>query len=1073
MMTLPRFLRIVSSSLFILLLFACAVAGQTETATISGLVTDRTAAAVSGAEVRLQSVERGTVTMTTTNDAGIYVFPSVQPGQYQISIQKQGFKQVDLLGLIVNVQDHIEQNFRLEVGSISESVTVEGGVSLINTESAAVSTVVDQTYIRNMPLNGRSFQSLILLTPGIVTNSPQQSSTVGGNGEFSVNGQRTESNYYTVDGVNANTGVFPGDTGPGNSGSVTSATALGSTQSLVSIDALQEFRIQTSTYSAEYGRNPGGQFSFVTRSGTNQWHGTAFNYLRNDYFDANNWFNNYFGQREPPLRQNDFGGTLGGPIDIPGLYNGKDKTFFFFSYEGLRLRQPQASTLNQVPDAYLRTCAPAPLQPVLNAFPQPSVSSPPPDCTNPDPGNGLAAFVGTWSNPSSLDAYGIRFDHSFGGKLGVFFRFSDTPSNATARLTGGGSTGGTPSVLQAFDYLSRTYTFGATSALSTRLNNEFRLNYSSNLSRLADSIDGFGGAQPVDLAKLQGISQSAYSVMVNFLFRATISQKNFSGLQKQWNILDSASASLGRHQLKFGIDWRRSAPVEAVGSPRLFYLFFTKGAAQTNSPNILSAQNNSTVYPLYTNFSAFVQDEWKITQRLNLSMGVRWEVNPPPSVTQGLLPYTVQGSANLGTLTLAPQGTPLWKTAWYNFAPRLGAAWVLGNAKGYETVVRGGGGLFFDTGQQLGSDGFLGPGFSAFKRLSGATAAFPISNAQIPVIVQPPAPPFGAVYVYPLRFQLPYTLEWNAAVEQALGASQTLSLAYVGSHAARLLEVSQVDVSSLNPSFSTVVFDRNGLTADYHALQVQFKRRLSHGLTALGAYTWGHAIDYGSYNAALPYQRASSDYDVRHNFSAAFSYDLPNALQSRIASVVLHHWGLDGRFTARTGFPVFLNGDPTINPATGQAVNGGLDLVSGQPFYLYGANCASVLQGLGDLAPGQGCPGNRAINPNAFTSPACDPNTGVCAVGTAPRNLVRGFGAWQMDIAVRRDFPIHERLKLQFRAEAFNAFNHPNFGQIDPNIFDPTFGQAISTLNGSLGTLNSLYQMGGPRSMQFALKLVY
>src|SRR6266436_5288955 len=180
MMTLSRFLRVVSPSLFIVLGFACAVVGQTETATVSGLVTDRTGAAVSGAEVRLQSVERGTVTTTTTNDPGIYVFPSVHPGQYQISIQKQGFKQVDLLGLIVNVQDHIEQNFRLEVGSVAESVTVEGGVSLINTESASVSTVVDQAYVKNMPLNGRSFQDLILLTPGVVTQTSQPQGLASG-----------------------------------------------------------------------------------------------------------------------------------------------------------------------------------------------------------------------------------------------------------------------------------------------------------------------------------------------------------------------------------------------------------------------------------------------------------------------------------------------------------------------------------------------------------------------------------------------------------------------------------------------------------------------------------------------------------------------------------------------------------------------------------------------------------------------------------------------------------------------------------------------------------------------------
>src|SRR6267143_1491761 len=238
MMTLPRFLRIVSSPLFMVLWFACDVVGQTETATVSGLVTDRTAAAVSGAEVRLQSVERGTVTTTTTNNAGIYVFPSVQPGQYQISIQKQGFKQVDLLGLVVNVQDQIEQNFRLEVGSVAESVTVEAAASMINTTDATVSTVVDRQFAENLPLNGRSFQTLIQLTPGVVLTAANQVEQ----GQFSVNGQRADANYFTVDGVSANFGANANILNQSAGGTQPAFAVTGGTNSLVSVDALQEFR---------------------------------------------------------------------------------------------------------------------------------------------------------------------------------------------------------------------------------------------------------------------------------------------------------------------------------------------------------------------------------------------------------------------------------------------------------------------------------------------------------------------------------------------------------------------------------------------------------------------------------------------------------------------------------------------------------------------------------------------------------------------------------------------------------------------------------------------------------------
>jgi len=270
MMTLSRFLRVVSPSLFIVLGFACAAVGQTETATVSGLVTDRSGATVPGAEVRLQSVERGIVTTTTTNGAGIYVFPSVRPGQFQISVHKAGFRQVDLLGLIVNVQDHIEQNFHLEIGSVAESVTVEAGAPLINTTDAAVSTVVDRQFAENLPLNGRSFQTLIQLTPGVVLTQSNNFDS----GQFSVNGQRAASNYWMVDGVSANIGVGSITPGNGFGGALGSFSAFGGTNSLVSVDAMQEFRIQTSTYAPEFGRTPGGQISIVTRSGTSQFHGT-------------------------------------------------------------------------------------------------------------------------------------------------------------------------------------------------------------------------------------------------------------------------------------------------------------------------------------------------------------------------------------------------------------------------------------------------------------------------------------------------------------------------------------------------------------------------------------------------------------------------------------------------------------------------------------------------------------------------------------------------------------------------------------------------------------------------------
>jgi hypothetical protein len=1039
----------------VLLLLPGSFLAQSPYASVVGIVFDPDSKTIPGAEIIVVNDVTRVQYQTKTNNDGIYAVPNLPPGPYRVQVSKVGFKTIIKPDIVLNVQDSLSVNFTLPIGATSVTVTVEGGAPLINTQSAAVSTVVDRNFVENMPLNGRSFQDLILLTPGIVTNSPQATSFVGYSGEFSVNGQRTESNYYSVDGVSANTGTFPIGFHVSMAGALPTSTALGTTQGLVPVDALQEFRVQSSSYSAEYGRDAGGQFSFVTRSGTNQWHGSVFEYLRNDIFDANDWFNNYLDQSKPALRQNDFGGTLGGRLKIPGLYDGKDKTFFFFSYEGLRLLQPQASTISYVPTVALRASAVGAMQAVLNAFPLPYCPPNAPGCTE-DLGNGLGDAAGTWSNPSSIDSYGLRLDHVVNARLKLFFRFADTRSTADARSTLVASN------VQSSSFHSRAYTSGVTILGSSMISDELRVNYSSNRGTAATQIDSFGGAVAVDLAQLQGIDTQANpfsGVSVGFIlpgYTTLLSQSNARSLQRQWNVTDNVNVLHDRHQLKFGMDYRRLTPVNANYNPNVSYYFFSASSIQANSTDFGSVEANSVAHPLYTNFSAFAQDEWKIRPRLNISMGVRWDVNPAPGVTQGLLPYTVAGADNFATMTLAPQGTALWSTTWYNFAPRLGAAYVLRNTPGHETVLRGGGGVFFDSGQQDASIGYYGPGLSAtqnFGGLFGSASPFPAPLSQFtPPLVNPPVPPYGIVYAFPPHRQLPYTIQWNAAMQQALGRSQTVTVSYVGAHAGRLLEQNQVNVQPFNANFTdSVLFLRNGLTSDYDALQIQFQRKLNQDLQALASYTWSHCLDYGSQDLALPYQRGNCDFDVRHNLSAALTYDLPHIRGSQFSRAVLGHWGMDARFSIRTGFPVTLQGQSVVDPATGNIYNAGLNIVPGQPPYLDGPQY----------------PGGRSINAAAFVAPAAG------ELGNAPRNFVWGFGAWQTDFAVRREIPIHERLKLQFRAEAFNVFNHANFGTINTTFGNAQFGQATQTLSTSLGVLSPLYQAGGPRSVQLALRMTF
>jgi len=339
---------------------ACVISGasvlhaQSTNASVAGRVTDQSGGVIVGATLAAIGAETNLRHATTTNDVGEYVLPNVPPGPYRIEVEKPGFKKVIKPEVIVHVQDALAVDFELSVGTLSDAVTVEAGAPLVNTQSAAVSTVVDRTFIGNVPLNGRSLQTLITLTPGVVvTPTPFDDQ-----GQFSVNGQRANANYFTVDGVSANigvTGYFPLVQTAG--GTLPALSAAGGTNSLVSVDATQEFRVQTSTFAPEFGRTPGGQISIVTRSGTNQFHATAFEYFRTTSLDANDWFSERDHLAKPEQRQNDFGGVFGGPIV-------KDQTFFFYSYEGLRLHQP-ATQETAVPDIASRQNAPTAIQPYL------------------------------------------------------------------------------------------------------------------------------------------------------------------------------------------------------------------------------------------------------------------------------------------------------------------------------------------------------------------------------------------------------------------------------------------------------------------------------------------------------------------------------------------------------------------------------------------------------------------------------------------------------------------------------------------------------------------------------------
>jgi hypothetical protein len=1045
------------------------VLAQTESATITGQVTDATKARVPNAHIAVINTSTNVRAEGRTDSAGSYVIPGLKPGPYRVEVEKQGFKSIVETGLVLHVQDTVQLNYELAIGSASESITVEGGGVNMNTTDAAVSTVIDRQFVENMPLNGRSLQDLEALVPGVViVGANGGSGGVGQSGEITVNGQRTEANSFSVDGVSTNVGTSPGDTGGAGFGGGTPAeTALGTTQSMVSVDALQEFRATTSTYSAEYGRTPGGQFSFTTRSGTNDWHGAAFDYFRNEALDANNWFNDAVTPQVPKEkeRQNDFGGTLGGPIRIPHLYNGKDKTFFFFSYEGLRLWTPEGLRTGSVPDQTLRQEAPIALQPILNAFPLPNKGE---DGLN----DGLGIYQVNVSSPSSIDSVSVRVDHNFSDKFKIFGRYSSTPS-VTSNVS--------QAVVDNAIINNRLVTLGATNLITSAQSNEFRFNITQVNSNLTETSTSLGGATPFDLTTLPGPNGSTLSPVGSFISfslvfggQAGISVGKNTNAQRQYNVTDTYSWMLGRHSLKFGMDWRRLATYTTPILTEETALFPSEAAVLSNnvgSSGFIGAAyaSPSPVEPLYKNFSAFAQDEWKATTRLSLSLGLRWDVNPAPTNLAGPSPYTLNQITDLNTAQLAPADTPLWKTDWHGFAPRLGGAYQLRRTPGGETVVRAGFGVFYDMGNATGSNGFNGIGFQSFVPFTNVS--FPLTSAQVTLPPPSVAAPYNStVQAFDPNLELPYTLQWNVSLEQALGSKQALTVSYVGSAGRHLLETYVVFPSS-NPNFGEgggngAIITKNGPTSDYNALQVQFQRTLSHGLQTLASYTYSHSIDDASSNFNLSdlLESASSDFDIRHNFQAALTYDVPGEYSNPIAAKLLEHWAVDTRVTARSALPVDVVGRQYfVDSATSGRVNLHPNLVAGEPLYLYRSQY----------------PGGRIINYNAFTVPVSGP--GYDTEGDTPRNYARGFGAVQMNFAVRREFPIHEKLRLQFRVEAFNLFNHPAFSDINGSWYagpwNPQilygFGGAGQTLNNSLNGLSALYQTGGPRSLQIALKLIF
>lgn len=1080
----PRF------SLFVLLVlglvFSLPLFSQTENATISGTITDQTGAIVTGAAVKLTNVETGITATTNSNNSGLYVFPTVRPSHYRMTVDKAGFRQVILTDLTVNVQDTLGRNFSLKIGAVGESVTVNGGdVGTINTESATVSTVVDQQFVENMPLNGRSFQELMYLTPGATF---LVSGGAAVNAGFYENGQRSTSNYFMIDGVSANIGT----TGIGNAPGATNGTSLGTdangnTNGLVSLDAMQEFRIQTSTFAPEFGRTVGGQVSITTKSGANHWHGTAFEDLRNNIFDARNTFN-VAPAPKPAEHMNDFGGTFSGPV-------WKDHTFFFFSFEKDILLQPQ------VAQGYFLTAASrafvAPVwQPYLNASPLLPASAPTVDPYSGNPVTCVASAtqpcfqelnVGQ-SYPSDSTAISLRLDQNLTKKLTVFGRIDHAPSYSTYINFNTTYPSNTD---------NDTVTVGATYAISPTMANDLRFNWSrSHNYGTGITTSAYGATVPPAGTPWypagSGWNNGNASSTIGFGagdFGGSVVQVSAGGVggqsQRQWNIVDSLSKVVGAHQLKFGVDWRRMQPTRGYGS-----FFFSSSGTWADLVNGMLDETAFTAQKELTystdNWSFYGQDTWKLTPKLTLTYGLRWDINPAPVTrTSGLPVYAIDGVFNSNPLALVQR--PLWNTQWNAFAPRIGAAYLLTP----KTVLRGGFGLFND----LGFGSVLGNG----EPYSANALTYLVDNngnGTIPFNLNLPSsdpnyfayqvPPFtttldssslGIQAVDP-NLKTPFSLQWNAAVERQLGKNQTITASYVGQDGRRLMYGTNVN---MNGAYGFANMNKG--YSHYNSLQFSYMARMTHGLQAMVNYTRSRSSDVTSFiispiayvnvqSIVLPPQ-SPSDFDIPNNIQAMVSYSVPKPTWGGTAAKwILGGWGLDGLYHYQSGFPISVTVSapvPGILPNPYALLKA--DRVPGQPIWI-------------PAPAGSYQPAGKVLNPNAFAYPANGEYW-----GTSGRNQIRSpYGMNETDMSLRRQFNITERVKLSLRMQFFNLFNHPMFlPSLAPSTFwgrcstpttcrqFPAFGKLHpgGTLNQSGYGQTGVYAPGNNRTGQVSLKLTF
>jgi hypothetical protein len=1016
--------------LLALVLSVCAMMAQS-TSTIQGIVADPSGAAVPNATITVRNVATGEERSFTTDESGLYAVPSLPVGRYSVTAKAAGLQTTTVNNVVLEVSRVVQEDFHLAVAAATESVEIVATAPVINTANTAVGTTVDQRTVQEIPLNGRHFVDLGLLTAGTV--APPASSYLGaplrGQGSFAIisAGNREDATNFMINGINLND------------------MAQNQITFQPSINTVQEFNLDNSTYSAQYGRNSGAIVNIATRSGTNAYHGEAFDYLRNNYFDARNYFNRV-GQPQSPFIRNNFGADAGGPIR-------HDKTFFFVSYEGNRQRQGLTLAQPVLTDGQRATALATGNPTVMKLLP-----------LIPQANSGSSLFLGSAAAAVNIDQGTANISHelSSSDRLNGYFAFqADARQEPTLQGNNIPDFGDTRKSHRQIMTINETHVFTPSTVNEVRLGyNRIRIDFSPNAAlNPADFGINIGIATPIGLPQI-----SFRDIGLNFGGPNGFPQGrgDYTAV-----VSDTLSHVHGKHSLKFGGEARRFDGNSYSLSPGTMVFNtvsdFINGNIATFTSN--TSSNPSRIFALAT--GAFVEDSYKVSRALTLQLGLRWEWNGTPVEAEDRF-------VNFDPLTgsLVRKHQPYQQD--YRWEPRVGFAWdVFHNGK---TVVRSAYGLMADqpvanlvTGLTSNPPfatplTFNGPGFVTF---SNALTAAKAAGSLNPVAVAS-------------DFKTPYVQTWNFNIQQEITPDLGVMLGYFGNKGTDLRTALNINQylpagTTLRPypalSASSIVpgtalgnitqWQSNG-NSEYNALWIKATKRLSKNLQFETNYTWSKLMDETSYNtpgavwssntpmqdsANLRAEHSPSDLDVRQRFTFSGIYELPFK-----GNRAVEGWQFSLINQVQSGNPIEI--------VTGSTFNGVSNTV--RPNIL-----GPVPVGIGSAANG---------NPQYFPALTCNvPATANClfqvptGFGNMGRNLLVGPGFENLDMALYKNTRITERLTAQFRADTFNVFNHPNFAQ--PN-------RIVSTASGnSFGQITAtrapIGDSGSARQIQLALKLIF